>query len=206
MRILPTLAMLLSVCALAKNLEPYGANPTLDLTTEQKAKVEKGELVFWDKSEDLPQNRFLREGSAIFRVNAAPEAVWKVISDFSKYPQWAYKVGDAKEYKPTESGKHHVEFKAQIVGKKYYVVHDFPVSNRGVGTWHSDHDKKSECVLDTVGFWRVDPVKEHPNQSDVYYSGKVILNRTCAKGFLGVGGFNAKDMAHQTFDKIKKRV
>src|SRR3989338_4565235 len=169
-----------------KSLVPYeGEPPKVELTPEQKAKVEKGELVFWERSEDWPKKQFFKEGTAAFRIQASPEKIWKVIGDFSKYPEWAYKVGSTKEYKPTQGDHFYVEFKAEIVRKKYYIEHDFPMLKKGYGTWKTDLSQKNDCVLDTVGFWRVDPVKNKPNESDVYYSGKVLLSRTCAKGFLG---------------------
>lgn len=189
----------------SKRLEPFADNPKLELTAEQKAKVEKGELIFWEKSEDWPNAQYFKEGSAVFRVHATPERIWKVLGEFNKYPDWAYKVGGARNYKPSHDDKHYIEFKAQVVGKKYYVEHNFPMAKKGWGTWKTDHEQKSDCVLDTVGFWRVEPVKDHPEQSDVFYSGKVVLNKTCAKGFLGIGGFNGPDMAQQTFKKIKER-
>lgn len=201
------LALFFSLLASAqvKTLEPYGDNPKLELTPEQREKLEKGELVFWEKSEEWPDKQFYKDGAAAFRVNATPEKVWKVIGDFNKYPDWAYKVGSAKEYKSSHDDKYYVEFKAQVVGKKYYIEHDFPMLKKGYGTWKTDKTQKSDCVLDTVGFWRVDPVKGNPNESDVYYSGKVVLSRLCAKGFLGMGGFNGPDMAKQTHAGIKKR-
>jgi len=201
-----TLFLLLASITAYAALEPYGEPPKVELTAEQKAKLEKGELVFWEKSEDLPNKQFYKEGTAAFRVHATPEKIWKVIGDFSKYPEWAYKVGGTKDYKPSQDDKYYIEFKAEVIGKKYYIEHDFPMAKKGYGTWKTDPTQKSDCVLDTVGFWRVEPVKDHPGQSDVFYTGKVVLNRTCAKGFLGIGGFNGSDMAHQTFDKIKKRV
>lgn len=189
-----------------KPLEPYGENPKLEITPEQKARLEKGELVFWEKSEDWPDKQFYKEGSAMFRIHASPEKIWKVIGDFSKYPKWAYKVSATKDYKPSHDDKYYIEFKASIVGDKYYIEHDFPMAKKGYGTWKTDHAQKNACVLDTVGFWRVEPVKDKADESDVYYSGKVVLSKTCAKGFLGMGGFNGEDMAKQTHKSIKKRV
>lgn len=186
-------------------LEPFTVPPKIELTAEQQAKVEKGELVFWEKTEDLPNKEYFKEGTAVFRVHASPDKVWKIISDFDKYSEWAYKVAATRDYKPAEAEHRHVEFKAQVIGKKYYIEHDLQ-EKKGYLTWKTDHSQKNECVLDTVGFWHIDSVKDHPGMSDVFYTGKVILNRTCAKGFLGIGGFNGSDMAHQTFDKIKKRV
>jgi hypothetical protein len=54
--------------------------------------------------------------------------------------------------------------------------------------------------------YHVVPVKDHPNQSEVYFAGKVVLSRKCAKGFLGIGGFNGEDMAKQTCNEIRKLV
>lgn len=194
------------VDAAPKSLEPYTEPPKVELTPEQKAKLEKGELVFWEKSEDWPNKQYYKEGSAAFRVNAKPEAVWKVIGDFSKYSDWAYKVAGTEAYKPAEGDLYYIEFKASLGAGKYSIIHDFPMLKKGYGTWKTDHSRENKCVLDTVGFWRVDPVKDNPNESDVYYSGKVVLNHKCAKGWLFISGFNGSDMAKQTQKKIKERV
>ncbi len=195
----------LGVYAEAKVLEPYTESFKFEFSPEQRSKFENGELVFNETKEDLPGKKFYREGIAGFRVNAKPEAIWEVIQDFSKYPDWAYKVGGTKEYKPAEGTKHFVEFKAQIVGDKYYTISDAGKKDKGFVFFQTDKEKKSECVEDTAGMWHVEPVKNHPDQSNVYFAGKVVLSRKCAKGFLGIGGFNGQDMAKQTCNEIRKR-
>jgi hypothetical protein len=115
----------LGVWAESKTLEPYTESFKFDFTPEQKAQLEKGELVFRETKEDLPKKKFYREGIAGFQVDAKPEAVWAVIEDFSQYPEWAYRVGGTRDYKPQEGTKHYIEFKAQIVGDKYYTMGDF---------------------------------------------------------------------------------
>ncbi len=201
-----TLLLLMASMASHATLEPYGVPPKVELTPEQKAKMEKGELVFWEKKEDWPEKKYYREGTAAFRINASPEKVWKVVGDFTKYPEWAYKVAGTENYKPSEGDHYYIEFKAEKMAGKYSIIHDFPMLKKGYGTWKTDHSRTNKCVLDTVGYWRVDPVKGNSNESDVYYSGKVVLNRLCANGMLFFPGFNGSDMAHQTYDKIKQRV
>lgn len=202
-----TLVILMVSLASYAHLQPYGEPPKVILTPEQKAKLDKGELVFWETTEDRPNEQFYREGTAAFRINASPEKVWKVLGNFSKYKYWSYKIAGTEEYKPSHNDQYYIEYNAKKFAGKYSVIHDFPMLKKGYGTWKTDHTRKNECVLDTVGFWRVDPVKDHPDQSDVYSSGKAILNKLCAKGMWPIdNGFNGHDMAEQTFEKIKERV
>lgn len=188
------------------SLESLHSISAITLNDDQKLKLEKGELVFWDRYQDISKKKYLREGIAIFRINAKPELVWDIILDFSKYPDWAYKIWGANDYKSNTNNKRYVEFKTQLIGKKYYVEHDLSKLKEGYLTWAIDRDRRSDCVLDTVGFWKIEPVKKHPDQCDIYYSGKVILSRLCAKGFLGIGGFNSRDMAEQTYRKLKEMI
>ncbi|MBH1988898.1 MAG: hypothetical protein I8H75_00900 [Myxococcaceae bacterium] len=191
-----------------KRVQPFTEPPKIDWTTEQKSKLEKGELVFIERQEDRPGSRYYREGSAGFRLDASFERVWKVLGDFEKYPDWAYKIASAEDYEPAQKkdGHRYLEFKAAVVGKKYYVDHDLSNQEKGWIVWQTDHAKANDCVLDTAGVWRLEPVKNTLEKTDVFYSGKVVLNKLCAKGFLGMGGFNGQDMAKQMHQELKKRV
>lgn len=189
---------ILSLAALADFLPYAGEPPQVTLTSEQQSRVAAGELVY------LLDNTSgeTKEGSVAFRVNAREDAVWQILSDFTKYSEWSYKVGNAVA---TDLGSHKmlVDFTTSMLGYHYFVINNFPMKDWA--TWNTDHTRKSDCVLDTVGFWRVKPVDGNPNQSDVIQYGKLKLTSRCANGFLGIGGFNAHDMATTIYTNLKSR-
>src|SRR3989338_7449821 len=82
----------LSLSALAAHFQPYeGAPPAFSLTPEQQAQVAAGKLVFLLNDTEGE----VKTGSVAFRVNAPESAIWQVLSDFSKYSEWSYKVKSA---------------------------------------------------------------------------------------------------------------
>ncbi len=189
---------ILSLGALA-NFQPYaGEPPQMTLTPDQQTQVAQGKLVFLlDNTKGET-----KEGSVAFRVNARQDAIWKILSDFSKYSEWSYKVNDAKA-ESLGGDRMLVDFTASVVKQHYYVINNFPMKDWA--TWNTDHTKANDCVLDTVGFWRIKPVDGNPNQSDVIQYGKIKLTSLCANGFFGIGGFNAHDMANQIYTNLKAR-
>jgi len=58
----------------------------------------------------------------------------------------------------------------------YYIEHTFPLEEKGWGTWKLDYGHLSD-LDESVGFWRVDPVEGHPNQSLVYYSVSLQISK-----------------------------
>lgn len=190
---------ILSLGALA-HFQPYAGEPPMPaLTADQQAQVAAGRLVY------LLDNTAgeVKEGSVAFRVNAKREAIWKVLSDFSRYSEWSYKVASAELYNDNHNGTMGVHFKAATVYKDYYVINNFPMKDWA--TWNTDHSRSNDCVLDTIGYWRLKSVDGNPNQTDVIQYGKLRLSGLCANGFLGIGGFNAHDMAEQTYTNLKAR-
>jgi hypothetical protein len=165
---------------------------------DQQALVAQGKLVY------LQDNTAgeIKEGSVAFRVNVRQDAIWKVLTDFSKYSEWSYKVGDARA-KNLGGNRVIVDFTTNPLSKHYYVINNFPM--RDWSTWNTDHSQTSDCVLDTVGFWRLQEVAGNPNQTDVIQYGKLKLTSLCANGIFGIGAFDAHAMAQQTFTNLKSR-
>ncbi|MES2504469.1 MAG: SRPBCC family protein [Myxococcota bacterium] len=198
-KFLCTLSMLLSLSALA-DFSPYmGEPPMVHLTSAQQADVAAGKLVFLIENTKGEFN----EGSVAFRVNAKPEKVWKVLADFSQYADWSYRVGDAKVYKQIGNDTIFVDFTTDRLSKHYYVMNKFPMKDWS--TWATDHSRSNDCVLDTVGFWRVQEAPGNPNASDVIQYGKLQLTSLCANGVFGIGAFNARDMANTIHRNLKAR-
>lgn len=196
-KLLSTFLFLGLSASAVSNFAPYvGEPPEVVLTAAQQADVAAGKLVY------LLDNTAgeIKEGSVVFRVNASEDKIWAVLSDFSKYSQWSYRVGDAKA---TDLGDNRflVNFMTDSLGKHYFVLNNFP--KKDWATWNTDHSKSNDCVLDTVGFWRVRPV--NAQQSDVIQYGKLRLTNLCANGFFGIGGFDAHDMATTIYKNLRAR-
>lgn len=151
-----------------------GEPPVIKLTDDQLKKVNAGETAYTQTAQDSGGNAV-----AIFKVNASPENVRKIIRDFKSYPKWIDDIDKdegkgIKVYKE-EGDKVWVEF--NIKAKKfgitkrltYFIEHNFPIESKGWGTWKLDYSRESD-LDDSAGFWRVDAVPGNPNQSLVYYS------------------------------------
>ena len=190
----------LSLSAVA-NFTPYAGEPPMPtLTADQQAQVAAGKLVYLiDNTKGE-----VKEGSVAFRVNAKQDAIWKVLSDFSKYAEWSYKVYSAELYQNNGKGTVGVHFVADApTTMDYYVINNIP--GKDWLTWNTDHSKSNDCVLDTVGYWRMKEVPGNPNQTDVIQYGKLHLTSLCSNGFWGIGGFDAHEMAQKTWTNLKAR-
>jgi hypothetical protein len=170
--VLPAFTLLCSTLAFADAdlLKPYeGAPPVVTISAEQEAKLAKGKAIYPPPAEAGEAGG---GAMAIFRVNAPANTVWDVIANFDQYKGWVDGVVDIKRYKPNSGDNIFIQF---TVGKWfspnyiYHVIHNYPMSKTGWGTWTLDTSVKND-FQSCRGFWRVMPVKDNPNQSDVIYS------------------------------------
>lgn len=60
---------------------------------------------------------------------------------------------------------------------KYYIDHLDAQEDGGYITWRLDYSKASEKIDDSVGFWRVLPVADNAEQTEIHYSVDVILSK-----------------------------
>ncbi|MBH1988899.1 MAG: SRPBCC family protein [Myxococcaceae bacterium] len=177
-------------------LKPYEAEPPdIVLTAPQQANMAAGKLVYV-MDHTLGQ---LKEVAIAFRVKASPEKVWRVLSDFGQYPQWSYRVGSAVGQ---FLGNDHwlVDFTTHLK-QHYYLVHHVPMKDWL--SWHTDHSQLNDCVLDTVGFWRVKAVEGFDHLSDVFWYGRMRFSRLCANGIFEIGGFDARSMGQIIYKNLR---
>jgi hypothetical protein len=148
-------------------LPPYaGAPPLLPLSPDETKKLVQGDMIFRPF-----RTARARRFALIFRVNAPPHIIWSVITDFNSYPTWIKRVKEIEVYKK-EKDDIYVRFRIDhwLFGSfTYHVHHHFPWRQQGWGTWKLDDTKRSDFKA-VVGFWRVLPAADEPNQSVVFYS------------------------------------
>lgn len=158
-----------------KTFQAYnGEPPQVVLSAEELNLLASGQAVFKKLQLDDAQR-----GVAIFRVNADAGTIWSVIKDFGSYPQWIESLDQTEIYNHDDENIY-VKFTAGswLAGNTtWYAIHNYPQGERDWGTWRLDRDESSD-LDDSVGFWRVLPVTDKPQQSDVIYSADIRL-----KGF-----------------------
>lgn len=140
-------------------LKPFAADPPpIALSEKEQARLAQGKPVFRQAPD---QDGDGGRGTAVFVVDAPPEVVWAVISDFGSYPRWIEDLKETKVYGTTTlpDGKRRIDvyMKAGRLGVavEYFVRHVFDDAAR-VGTWTLDYGKESD-LEDSIGFWRVTP-------------------------------------------------
>lgn len=148
-------------------LKPYKQPPPpVSLTAKDQAALGKGEPVM-----KTLEGESGGRGAAVFRVNAPPDVVWGVISDFKSYPKWIDNVEEIEVYKTTPSTKD-VRFELSAIGfsVEYFIHHMYGQADDTYWcTWTLDYARNSD-LDDSVGSWRVSPVAQSPGQSQVEYS------------------------------------
>lgn len=147
------------------DLMPDGAPKEVPLSDAEKKTISAGTPIYKQTGEGSGGH-----GVAVFKVNASPKNVWKVISDFKKYPKWINHLTKAEIYKQ-EGDKIFVEFtiSALFTTTTYYIEHNYPMEKKGWGTWTLDYSRLSD-LDESIGFWRVNPVEGNPHQAIVFYS------------------------------------
>ena len=109
-------------------------------------------------------------GIAIMDVQAPPEKIWKVILDYSKYPNWIDNLEKTQVYGGSAESGYNVAFDLSVFGMEiiYYIDHDFH-PDKGALTWQLDYSRESD-IDDSTGYWLVFPAPGRPGFTRVEYS------------------------------------
>ena len=115
--------------------------------------------------------------SSIQEIDAPSSVVWKLLTEFERYPRFIKGISACKPYhsRRTLTGGKLVDARYEVkVGTFkvcYSLEHQYePLKNCMV--WHLDYSRKSD-VFDSVGYWYVEPLG--PEQSRVYYTTNSLL-------------------------------
>ena len=181
--------LVISDHALAENLPhehqgiltPYSGEPQFPpLSAKDMKRLRQGKVL--TKKQLLGDSK---RALVVFRVGADSATTWSVIRDFAFYPEWIKDIKSTQVYR-REDAVIYVRFDAQ---NKYsgpstwFARHDYPQANeRQWGTWTLDYDRRSD-LDDSVGYWRVIPVEDDPEQSIVMYSATLKL-KSKVPGFI----------------------
>ena len=167
-------ASLLSTAALAADPnKPHGHQGVAErftaptpsaLTAAEKAQLEKGEPV-----RKQVKHATGGRGIAIMDVNASPDKVWKVILDYSGYPNWIENLESTSVY-AQGAGHHKVQFNLSVamMDITYYIDHHHQ-PDKGYLTWHLDYTRESD-IDDSTGYWLVYPTPGYEGWTRVEYT------------------------------------
>ena len=174
-------AALLVTSGVSLSAAAEGPGPdTLASTPKEQRRLEGGKHVFLDvagvRGEPLP--------AILFRVRAAPDAIWRTIGAFESYPLWIESVQRADVYLRDESTIG-VAFEVHhwLIGElRYSVKHDYRWPDVSWGTFTLDDSRPSD-LESASGFWRTYPVDGDPTTTDVLYAADLHPSRGVAKVF-----------------------
>ena len=115
---------------------------------------------------------------AVQDVAAAPSTVWDRILAFKDYPSMVPNTQQTETYEDKTSGslrtmKVRMKIGAMGVGLEFFISHTYD-AKLSVMTWTLDYGRKSD-VIDSVGYWGVEPHPSKPGQARVFYSVDVAM-------------------------------
>lgn len=150
-----------------QGIAPKFTHPTpTKLTTDEEAMLAQAQAV---RKQIRYANTSGGRGIAIMDVHATPEQIWKVILDFSSYPEWIDHLEKCRIYK--REGNHiYVDFVISAFGLdvEYYIDHTYN-AEAGYMTWTLDYARTSD-IEDSTGYWLVYPVPGKDGWSRVEYT------------------------------------
>jgi hypothetical protein len=123
------------------------APPFVKLDAKDQARLEKGKHIMKQIHNADGKGG---GGIAVFRVNATPDTIWQVISDFNQYPKWIKSLSLTEIYRHTGNNLW-VRFIIDTPFKdyEYFIKHDYRPAD-GWGTWTLDYSRFSD-LDDSVG-------------------------------------------------------
>ena len=103
-------------------------------------------------------------------VKAPKDKIWKIILDYSKYPNWIDNLDRTNIYDGTAEAGYKVEFELSVLGMNitYFIDHRLDKA-KGSMTWQLDYSKESD-IDDSTGYWLVYDAPERPGFTRVEYS------------------------------------
>ena len=109
-------------------------------------------------------------GIAIMDVGAPQEKIWKIILDYSKYPNWIDNLDTTNIYGGTAENGYKVSFDLSVLGMDitYFIEHRLNTTE-GHMTWQLDYSKESD-IDDSTGYWLVYDAPDRPGFTRVEYS------------------------------------
>ncbi len=153
-----------------------GEPPSISLSKSEQAQVDKGEPVYLKVKDGRGSGGL---ATAVFKVNAPPERVWRILKNFESYPKWIPELQVAEVYKREDNNVfgHFYYRKNFFIKAEYYIKHVVSSEPNRWITWTLDYDNRSD-FHDNVGFWKVREVANNPNICIVDYQIQIKL-----KGF-----------------------
>lgn len=145
--------MLVAALVIVATLTPV-AN-ALSLSPEQRARLERGEIVVLDV---LPPGGAAGQGgTALARVKASPERVWEVLVDYPAHRGLYPRVIEAAVL---EADARHALIR-YVVGVGPFAfgfhVNNYPHPTRQRLEWRLAHDQPNELFRDSWGYWQIEP-------------------------------------------------
>ncbi len=135
---------------------PMEANP-LGLSPEQFQRLEGGEVVVLDVLPPGGNGRTGQGGTAVARVQASPDDVWRVLVDYRGHRGLYPRVVRADVLEA--DGTHALVRYVVGVGPFSFGFHvnNYPHPGRRRLEWRLDHERPNDLFRDSWGYWEISP-------------------------------------------------
>ena len=135
-----------------------------NLTAAEESKLDAGQSV----KKQVKEGNGGR-GIAIMDIQASPERVWSVITNFEKYPDWIDELSLCEIYGQSgDSVRARFIISTMMIKVEYFIHHKLN-KNAGYLTWSLDYNKESD-LDDSTGYWLIYPSPADPSKTRVEYS------------------------------------
>jgi ribosome-associated toxin RatA of RatAB toxin-antitoxin module len=181
-------------------LAPGPGAATAQLSEDARRRLAVGEVVVTDT---LPPggSKTARGGTAMARVRAAPETVWRVIVDYPGHPRYYPRVTAAEV---VERDERHVVVRYDVAVSLFtftFYMDKQPDARRRRVQWQLAEGRSNGLFRENSGYWQVDPAPDGDDASVVTYA---IAVRTMLPAFLTGGA--ERDSLVDTVTALRKLV
>ena len=108
-------------------------------------------------------------GIAIMDLNATPEAIWNVVTDYHNYPTHIPDLKSTKNYSVSDSHVYtHFVLSSMMMTVEYYVKHNLN-KEKGYVTWTLDYTRHSD-LDDSTGYWYMYPSPDNQGKTRLEYT------------------------------------
>lgn len=181
---------IVSLATSAPAAAPFG------LSGDQQRRLADGEVVVLDV---LPPGavRGSQGGTAIARVHASPEAIWRVLVDYPRHPGLYPRVVRA-DLVESDADRSLVRYVVGVGPFSFgFHVNNYPDVARRRITWRLEHDRRNDLFRDSTGYWQIEP------EADAALLTYAMAARTVLPAFLTRGA--ERDGLVETVKAVRKR-
>ena len=189
-------ALIVAFLLLAARASAAQSTPPVEVSADDQQRLAAGAVIVLDARPPGASDG-ADGGTAMGRVAASPEVVWRIIVDYKNHPTIYPRVTSAEVVRADERSVR-VRYALSIGFMSLDLVMDkYPDAARRRTEWRLAEDQPSQFFLENSGYWQVD---EAPGGSLVTYA---VATRTLLPAFMTRG--SQRESLVTTVENLRRR-